>query len=72
MQVPHGNRRWPAAALAAEAGVSRSGLAARFGESVGDGQIEYLTCRRTLLPGRSLSRSEPVGAIAHALGYESE
>lgn len=27
---------------------------------------------RMLLVGRSLSHSEPVGAVAHSLGYESE
>jgi AraC-like DNA-binding protein len=39
---------------------------------VGDGPIEYLTRWRMLLAGRSLSRGEPVGAIARSLGYESE
>ena len=29
-------------------------------------------CWRMLLAGRSLSRGEPVGAIARSLGYESE
>ena len=66
------SRRWTVAALAAEVGMSRSGFAARFGQLVGDGPIEYLTRWRMLLAGRSLSRGEPVGAIARALGYESE
>ena len=65
-------RRWTVAALALEVGMSRSGFAARFGQLVGDGPIEYLTRWRMLLAGRSLSRGEPVGAIAHSLGYESE
>jgi AraC-like DNA-binding protein len=39
---------------------------------LGDGPIEYLTRWRMLLAGRSLSRGEPVGAVARALGYESE
>ena len=65
-------RRWTVAALAAEVGMSRSGFAARFGQLVGDGPIEYLTRWRMLLAGRSLSRGEPVGAIARSLGYESE
>ena len=65
-------RRWTVAALANEVGMSRSGFAARFGQLVGDGPIEYLTRWRMLLAGRSLSRGEPVGAVARSLGYESE
>jgi AraC-like DNA-binding protein len=65
-------RRWTVAALADEVGMSRSGFAARFGQLVGDGPIEYLTRWRMLLAGRSLSRGEPVGAVARSLGYESE
>ena len=65
-------RRWTVAALALEVGMSRSGFAARFGQLVGDGPIEYLRRWRMLLARRSLSRGEPVGAIARSLGYESE
>jgi AraC-like DNA-binding protein len=65
-------RRWTVAALAVEAGMSRSGFAARFRQLVGDGPIEYLTRWRMLLAGRSLSRGEPIGSIARSLGYESE
>lgn len=65
-------RRWTVAGLAVEAGMSRSGFAARFRQLVGDGPIEYLTRWRMLLAGRSLSRGEPIGSIAHSLGYESE
>jgi AraC-like DNA-binding protein len=65
-------RRWTVAALALEAGMSRSGFAARFGQLVGDGPIEYLTRWRMLLAGRSLSRGERIGAIARSLGFESE
>jgi len=65
-------RRWTVATLAREAGMSRSGFAARFGELVGDGPIAYLTRWRMLLAGRSLARGVPIGAIARSLGYESE
>jgi len=65
-------RRWTVASLALEVGMSRSGFAARFGELVGDGPIEYLTRWRMLLAGRSLSRGDPIGATARSLGYESE
>jgi AraC-like DNA-binding protein len=65
-------RRWTVATLAAEVGMSRSGFAARFRQLVGDGPIEYLTRWRMLLAGRSMSRGEPIGAVARSLGYESE
>ena len=65
-------RRWTVAALAAEVGMSRSGFAARFRQLVGDGPIEYLRRWRMLLAGRKVSRGEPIGAIARALGYQSE
>ncbi len=65
-------RRWTVAALALEVGMPRSGFAARFGQLVGDGPIEYLTRWRMLLAGRSLLRGEPIGAVARSLGYESE
>jgi AraC-like DNA-binding protein len=65
-------RRWTVAEFAAEAGMSRSGFAARFRQLVGDGPIEYLTRWRMLVAGRSLSRGESIGAIARSLGYESE
>ncbi len=65
-------RRWTVAALALEVGMSRSGFAARFGQLVGDGPIEYLTRWRMLLAGRRLSRGEAIGAVARSLGYESE
>ena len=61
-------RRWTVEALAVEVGMSRSGFAARFRQLVGDGPIEYLTRWRMLLAGRVLSRGEPIGAVARALG----
>lgn len=65
-------RRWTVAALAVEAGMSRSGFAARFRQLVGDRPIEYLRRWRMLLAGRCLMRGESIGAIARSLGYESE
>jgi AraC-like DNA-binding protein len=65
-------RRWTVAALADEVGMSRSGFAARFGQLVGMGPIEYLTRWRMLLAGRGLARGEPIGAVARSLGYDSE
>ena len=66
------SRRWTVQTLATEAGMSRSGFAAQFRQLVGESPIEYLTKWRMLLAGRSLENGEPIGAIAHALGYESE
>lgn len=65
-------KRWTVSSLAAEVGMSRSGFAARFRQAVGSGPIDYLTRWRMLLAARSVSRGEPVGAIAHSLGYKSE
>jgi len=65
-------RRWTVAALADAVGMSRSAFAARFRQLVGEGPIEYLTRWRMLLAGRGLESGEPIGAIARALGYESE
>ncbi len=66
------SRRWTVQTLATEAGMSRSGFAAQFRHLVGESPIEYLTRWRMLLAGRSLEQGEPIGAIAHALSYESE
>ena len=65
-------RHWTVATLALEVGMSRSGFAARFGELVGDGPIEYLTRWRMTLATRKLSRGEGVGTVARSVGYESE
>ncbi|MDF2371380.1 MAG: AraC family transcriptional regulator [Rhizobiaceae bacterium] len=65
-------RRWTVQSLALDVGMSRSSFAARFGQLVGEGPIEYLTRWRMLLAGRCLSRGEPVGMVARTIGYESE
>lgn len=66
------SRRWTVETLATEAGMSRASFAARFRQLVGESPVEYLTRWRMLLAGRSLEHGEPIGAIAHSLGYESE
>ena len=65
-------RRWTVESLAVDVGMSRSSLAARFKQFVGEGPIEYLTRWRMLLAGRRLSRGDTVGTVARAFGYESE
>ncbi|MCD1633726.1 AraC family transcriptional regulator [Martelella mediterranea] len=64
--------RWTVETLATEAGMSRASFAARFRRLVGESPIEYLTRWRMRLAERRLEHGEPIGAIAHALGYESE
>ncbi|PTW60514.1 AraC family transcriptional regulator [Breoghania corrubedonensis] len=66
------SRRWTVETLATEADMSRASFAARFRRLVGESPIEYLTRWRMLLAGRSLEHGQPIGAIAHSLGYESE
>ncbi len=65
-------RRWTVATLAAEVGMSRSAFAARFRQLAGDGPIEYLTRWRMVLAGRCLVGGDPIGVVAHSLGYRSE
>ncbi|MFF5084924.1 AraC family transcriptional regulator [Actinoplanes sp. NPDC000266] len=64
---------WTVAELAAVAAVSRSTLAARFKQTVGQGPLDYLTHWRIELASARLRRSEgTVAAIAHHVGYSSE
>ena len=65
--------RWTLQALAERAGMSRSSFALRFKETVGKSPMEYLTRWRMMLAGdRLMHSSDPISAIAHSLGYESE
>jgi len=64
---------WTLARLAREIGVSRSTLAERFTHVVGQPPMQYLTRWRMQLAARELAESgAKVGAIAFAVGYESE
>jgi AraC-like DNA-binding protein len=65
--------RWTLDALAAKAGSSRSVLAERFTQLVGQPAMQYLTQWRMQLAARMLSEpSAKVVAVADAVGYESE
>lgn len=65
--------RWTLHALAARAGMSRSGFALRFKELTGDTPIEYITRWRMLLASDRLAAGqEPIVTVARSLGYESE
>jgi len=62
---------WTVAALAARAGVSRSTLAKRFAELVGEPPLTYLTGRRMALAADLLAErtTATVSAIARHVGY---
>ncbi|MEV6848330.1 AraC family transcriptional regulator [Actinoplanes sp. NPDC051411] len=64
---------WTVADLAAEAAVSRSTLAARFKQAVGQSPLDYLTGWRIELAADRLRRGDQtLAAIARAVGYGSE
>ncbi|MEO3869449.1 AraC family transcriptional regulator [Nonomuraea sp. B12E4] len=64
---------WTVAELAGVAAVSRSTLAARFKQAIGQGPMDYLTGWRIELAAHRLRRGdETVAAIAREVGYGSE
>ena len=63
---------WTVESLARAVGVSRSVLADRFAEMVGQPPIQYLALWRMQLASRLLLAGEPVTGVAAAVGYESE
>jgi AraC-like DNA-binding protein len=65
--------RWTIAALAHEAGISRSVLAERFRQYLGEPPVAYLTRWRLQLGAQMLSStSYSVAQIASKVGYDSE
>ncbi|RKS07165.1 AraC-like DNA-binding protein [Nocardiopsis sp. Huas11] len=61
---------WTTVTLAARAGVSRTTLAKRFTELVGEGPVSYLTEWRMTLAADLLARPElTVAAVARRVGY---
>ena len=66
-------RGWTLQALAAEAGASRSVLATRFAQVVGQPPMRYLAAWRMQLATRMLSdQPAKVKTVAEAVGYASE
>jgi AraC-like DNA-binding protein len=66
-------RAWTLELLAGEAGTSRSVLAARFTQVVGQPPMRYLTAWRMQLATRLLAeRATKVRTVAEAVGYDSE
>ena len=64
---------WTLQELAEKVGMSRSGFAAKFKETVGSTPIDYLIRWRMLLAGDRLKNSgDPISVISLSLGYESE
>ena len=66
-------RTWTLQDLATSVGMSRSGFALRFKQTVGSSPMEYLTRWRMLLATKELAgSSKGLIEIASSLGYESE
>ncbi len=64
---------WTLRELAETVGMSRSGFAAKFKQTVGSTPIDYLIRWRMLLAGDRLkTSSESISVISQSLGYESE
>jgi AraC-like DNA-binding protein len=68
----HPARGWTLESLAHEVGVSRSVLAERFTELVGQPAMQYLTSWRMQLAANLLRVGESVTAVAERVGYESK
>jgi AraC-like DNA-binding protein len=66
-------RSWTVDELGTAVGLSRSALAQRFNELLGQPPMQYLTHWRLTLAAQQLANTaQPVGTIADAIGYESE
>ena len=63
---------WTVESLARVVGVSRSVLADRFAEMVGQPPMQYLALWRMQLASRLLLEGRPVAEASAAVGYESE
>ena len=64
---------WTLETLAAESGLSRSALAERFADLVGEPPMQYLTRWRLTLAAAALrSSGRAIAQVAEEYGYESE
>jgi AraC-like DNA-binding protein len=65
-------REWTVASLAEELAVSRSVLAARFVDRLGESPMRYLALWRLQLAAQALEEGATVSEAALSVGYESE
>jgi AraC-like DNA-binding protein len=66
-------RAWTVDELGREVGLSRSALAERFAELIGEPPMQYLTRWRLALAAQALREGrEPITRVAERIGYESE
>ena len=74
LAVLHGNpsSAWTVESLARAVGVSRSVLADRFADMVGQPPMQYLALWRMQLASRLLLEGDAVAEVAATVGYESE
>jgi AraC family transcriptional regulator, alkane utilization regulator len=74
LRLLHANptRNWTVGELARESAISRSALAERFTELVGDAPIRYLANWRMQLAKQMLREGAHVQEVATRVGYESE
>ena len=63
---------WTVESLASAVSMSRSAFAARFTSLVGEPPLRYVTAWRMNKASRLLLSGEPIGAIAQAVGYETD
>ncbi len=66
-------KAWTVDDLARETGLSRSALAERFADLIGEPPMQYLTRWRLALAARALREGrEPIARVAESVGYESD
>jgi len=65
-------QEWTVESLASAVAMSRSAFAARFNELVGEPPLRYVTAWRMNKASHMLLRGDPIGAIAQAVGYETD
>jgi AraC-like DNA-binding protein len=65
-------RAWTVAELAQRSGLSRAPFARRFREALGEPPLAYVARWRMTVAADLLERGEPIGSVAHQVGYENE
>jgi AraC-like DNA-binding protein len=65
-------REWTVSHLAREVAMSRSGLAQRFSQLIGESPMRYLSTWRMQMAKQGLSDGHSIQTVATSVGYESE